>query len=314
VTTLEQLDRWRTSGAIGAAEHDAIAAIVRKDRFSVYLELNALLYVGVLAFIAGLGWTVQEHFASIGDAAVVGSLAVVFAGCLAHCFRRARPFSRERVESPHFSFDYILYLGCLVFGIELAFVEARFHLLQAQWDYYLLWSALLYFALAFRFDNRFVLSLALATMGAWFGVRLSWLGFHLAGSIRVDALTYAAVVALAGWATRRWDVKAHFLETFLHVAANAGFAAMISGVAAGEPRGLWLALLAVSCAAAVERGLRYRRFAFLAYGVVYGYIGLAIEIVRQSPGVEAALASLLVLGIGAVILLVYVSRQFGRIE
>jgi hypothetical protein len=35
-----------------------------ENAFSFFLELNVLLYAGVLAFVAGLGWTVSTsiHF------------------------------------------------------------------------------------------------------------------------------------------------------------------------------------------------------------------------------------------------------------
>ena len=102
---------------------------MRKDRFSVALELNALLYLGVLAIAAGLLWTVQTHFIALGDTAIVAALTVIVALCFGYCFARARPYSPGEVESPTAIFDYVLYLGCLVFAIELAYLETRFTLL-----------------------------------------------------------------------------------------------------------------------------------------------------------------------------------------
>ena len=92
MTTLDALERWRATGAITGEQHAVLTTIVRKDRFSVFLELNALFYLGVLSFVAGLGWTVYEHFARLGDAAVVVPLAAVFAACLYYCFAHARPY------------------------------------------------------------------------------------------------------------------------------------------------------------------------------------------------------------------------------
>src|SRR5579883_1379119 len=172
MTTLEQLRKWKDSGAITGAQFDTIAAIVRKDRFSVFVELNALLYLGVLSFVAGLTWTIQTYFANLGDAAILIGLSGLLAGSLYYCFSRATNWSSEQVESPTMAFDYVLYLACLVFGAELAYIESRFHLLQDKRDYYLLISALLYFVFAYRFDNRFVLSLGLSTLAGWFGVKI----------------------------------------------------------------------------------------------------------------------------------------------
>src|SRR5262245_15522141 len=272
MTALSHLDQWNTAGAITAEQHAALAAIVRKDRFSVFLELNALLYLGVLAFVAGLGWTVYEHFSQLGDAAVVVPLAAIFVASLYYCFNQAQPYTSEQVESSTFAFDYVLYLGCLVFAIELGYIEYRFQLLKASWDYYLLASALLYFVLAYRFDNRLVLSLAISTLGGWFGVRFFAIGFHVGGSLRGDALAYAALLIAVGSATHQLRVKAHFLETYLHVAVNAALAALASGASDGQSvQWAWFLTLAAASLVTIERGIHFRRFAFVVYGVVYGY-------------------------------------------
>ena len=63
MTTLERLDRWHRDGLLTDDQYHSIGAIARKERFSVFLELNALLYLGVIAVAGGLAWTVQTSFA-----------------------------------------------------------------------------------------------------------------------------------------------------------------------------------------------------------------------------------------------------------
>jgi hypothetical protein len=60
--------------------------------------------------------------------------------------------------------------------------------------------------------------------------------------------------------------------------------------------------------------VRYRRFAFVVYGVIYGYIGIARELLRHVPSLTAALFIIVVTAGAVVIGLVVVSRQFGREE
>src|SRR5882672_7271111 len=161
MSTLSYLDRWKNANAITLEQHETLAGLVRKDRVSVFVELNALLYAGVVAFIAGVGWTIQTYFASLGDAAVLSSLSLLFLVCLFYCYTRSAPYSHGAQESQYFAFDYVLYLGCLSLGVALGYLEFRFHILKENWDQYLLLSAAVYFVLSYRFDNRLVLSLAL---------------------------------------------------------------------------------------------------------------------------------------------------------
>jgi hypothetical protein len=310
MTTLERLAAWVRDGVITDAQHDALVALVRKDRFSVYLELNAFLYAGVLSIAAGLLWTTQKHFAALGDVAIVLTLTAIVGGCFAYCFMRAQPYSSGEVESPTMAFDYLLYLGCVVFGIELGYIETRFELLRAAWDVYVLLSAVVFFAAAYRFDNRLVLSLALSTLAAWFGIKLTRLGYS-SDSLRVSALVYGALVAAMGGALYRVAIKQHFIETHLHVAAAALFVALLSGV--GSSNGpLYLVGLNVLGVCAVAAGIRYRRFPFVAYGVVYPYLGISFRIARVLPGATSMLLYVLVSGSAVVLLMVYVARRVGR--
>jgi hypothetical protein len=181
MSVLTHLERWKSTGEISGAQSDVLSALVRKDRFSVFVELNTLLYVGVLAFVAGVGWSVATYSARLGDVAILLSLSCIFGLSLYYCFTRALPYSHLQHDQPGLAFDYVLYLGCLVLSIELGYLVSRVHPFQLDWDHSLLLASVVFFALAYRFDNRLVLSLALSSLGAWCGVRLSHFGQHLGG-------------------------------------------------------------------------------------------------------------------------------------
>src|SRR5262245_65413088 len=151
MTLADRLARWRDEGVITPEQYDAIGALVRKERFSVAFEIHALLYLGVVSVGAGVLWTVQTHFTNLGDTVIVLGLTLVVGLCASYCLTRARPYSPREVESPTPLFDHVLYLGCLIFAIELAFIETRFSLFGDAWDAHVLMSAGLFFAAAYRF-------------------------------------------------------------------------------------------------------------------------------------------------------------------
>jgi hypothetical protein len=315
MTTIAQLEQWKKNGVITGAQFDAIAPLVRKDLFSVFIELNGLLYLGVLSFVAGVGWTIEVYSAGLGDVAIISALTLLFLLFSYYCFSRALPYSTEEVESPTLAFDYVLYSGCLVFALELGYLETRFHLLQDYWDFYLLFSSLLFFALAYRFDNRLVLSLALSTLAGWFGIRLSRFAFNYGESLRPYALAYGVLVAGTGSGLYRSGIKRHFIETYLHIAANVTFIALLSGVY--DENGTWLYLVALLglAAIAVFEGVRFNRFVFVAYGTVYGYIGISTKMLRNTAIDSTFALSYLIISASLVILsMILLARRFGREE
>ena len=282
MTVLERLENWRASGTITAEQYSAIAEIVRKDRFSVFIELNALLYLGVVLCVTGIGWTITKYFQNLGDTAIVVSLTLLFGLSFFYCFSRARPFTPQRTESPNLLFDYVLYLGTLVFAVEVAYIETRFEVLKNSWDTYLLISAVLYFFLAYRFDNRLVLSLALSTLAGWFGLSFTRFGILKTSNYRTPALIYAPLIAVIGTLLWQRGLKRHFLRAYLHLAANVLFIALLSGAVSAWREPYLLAIL-VTAGAAVYFGFRLREFTFAGYGTVYGYIGLSIWLLDRAP-------------------------------
>ena len=312
MTTLERLTDWRAAGAITDGQYNGISAIARKDRFSVFLELNALLYLGVLSLIAGIGWVIQSYLATLGDAAILSGLTLLLAGCFYYCFSRGHAYSTLQVESPTLAFDYILYLGCLTLGLELGYFESRFHLMHGQWDYYLLISAGFFFVLAYRFDNRFVLSLGLSTLAGWFGIRISRIGLFSAANLRGPALVYAAIVIAAAIALHRRNIKKHFTETYFHVAALVLFTAVFSGMFEVWEGPYLIALLALSVIA-ITGGLRFKRFAFVVYGIAFGYLAITIEVFK-SKRVETTggLTYLVVSGLSVIVFMIILARRLGQ--
>ena len=311
MTTIERLERWRQSGAIREEQFQKISALVRKERFSVFLELNFLLYLGVVSFVAGAGWTVRAYFANLGDVAIITPLTILICASFYYCFSRVQPYSRLQVESPNLGFDYILYLGCLLLGVELAYLETRFHLLETQWDYYLLFSALVFLASAYRFDNRFVLSLALSTLAAWFGIKTSRFEFFELSGVRIPAIAYGVIVIIAGGYLYREGIKKHFLQTYLHIATNVLLAALVSGV---ESKAAWWYLPAALAGAAIAiwGGMRYRRFAFVAYGIIYGYIAVSMRILAWPMGDSEVLTYFLFSGVLVLLGMILLARRIGR--
>ncbi len=304
MTILRRLEQWRDDGTISPEQHAHLAGLARREPLSLFLELNILLYAGVLAFVAGLGWTVTTWSQQLGDVLVVAALSAILAACAWYCF------SRE--PSSSMVFDYVLYLGALTWSVELAYLEKRFHLLSGQWDYYLLATAALFFFLAYRFDNRLVLTLALSSLAGWFGLTISHWPSHQDATYRTYAIIYSLIVGLAGALLQRRGLKPHFFDTYLNVAANVLFWALLSGVFERHDSGLWFLALLVACGASLGWGLKQRQFAFVAYAAVYGYVGVSSVLVRNLNDATAILSYFVVTGVAMLIALIWIARRFGR--
>ena len=312
MTIFVRLEHWREQGAISAEQHVHLASLARREPFSIFLELNILFYAGVLAFVAGLGWTVTTYSQQLGDVLVLVILTTIFAACSWYCFSRAPAWAFAQTPAPNAFFDYVLYLGSLVWCLELAYLENRLHLLSGQWDLYLLATAVFFFFLAYRFDNRFVLSLALSSLAGWFGLTISHWPSHQDAAYRQYALIYCLIIGGGGALLQYRGVKPHFFGTYLNIAANVGFWALLSGVFQREGYGLWFLALLIACGVSLAWGLKRRQFAFVAYSAVYGYVGVSSMLIRNIRDFTFILTYFVFTGVAMVVGLVVIARRFER--
>jgi hypothetical protein len=311
MTMLARLEQWEEQGAISPEQHAHFASLVRREPFSLFLELNVLLYAGVLAFVGGLGWTVTTWSRQLGDVLVLTVLSAILAGCFWYCFSRAPAWSPAETPSGSAVSDYVLYLGSLVWCVELGYLENRLHVLSGQWDLYLLASALFFFFLAYRFDNRFVLSLALSSLAGWFGLTVSRWPSHQDAAYRQYAILYCVVVGVGGVFFQRRGLKPHFFGTYLNIVANVLFWALLSGVDR-QGYGLWFVALLIACGVSVAWGLTHRQFAFVAYAAVYGYVGVSSLLIRGVNDGTFLLTYFVITAVGMLVVLVQIARRFGR--
>lgn len=272
--SVELVASLREKGLLNEEQAAVLDAVESRRLFSVAAELRALLYLGALLIVAGVGAVVKRHFEDLGPLSVAAALGLAVLACFAYCFRLGPPFSRGRVEAPNAAFDYVLYLGCALLGIELAYLERQFHLLGAP-DFYLLGSLAACLALAYRFDNRLVLSLGLVNGAAWLGLTLRAFDLSSPYPFIWTAAGYGTLLALAGEGGRSAGLKAHFFETYLSFGLQFLFAAFTAGTLLGG----WLSPYPWALGAlAFETGRRAvaaGRFSYLASAVVYAYIGFS---------------------------------------
>ncbi|MBV9342034.1 MAG: DUF2157 domain-containing protein [Acidobacteria bacterium] len=312
MTILAQLDRWREQGAISPEQHAHLASLCRGEPFSVFLELNLLLYAGVLTFVAGLGWTVTTWSRQLGDVLVLAILSTILLTCFWYCFSRAPAWSLAETPAPSAVFDYVLYLGSLVWCIELAYLENRVHVLTGQWDFYLFATTVFFFFLAYRFDNRFVLSLAFSSLAGWFGLTISLWPSHEAAAYRQCALLYCLLVGLGAMLSHECSLKPHFLGTYLNIVANVLFWTLLSGVFSLPNYGVWVFALLIACGASLAWGLMRQQFAFVAYSVVYGYMGVSSIFIREVGDKTFLLIYFVFTAVAVLVVLGQIARRFGR--
>jgi hypothetical protein len=301
----------------GALPRERVPLLLRAARgelLSVRAELRAMFYGGVLLIVTGAGWLLARNLDLIGPLAIASAVGLAAAAALAWVARVAPPFSWQEVAPPHLAFDYLLLLGILLAGADLAYVEVHFTPLGANWPWHLLIVAALTGVAAFRFDSRVAFSLALSTFAAWRGVSLARTASGLWSrpvGWRWNAVACGALFVLLGLGLARARRKAHFEP----VAAHLGWLLVLGGLASGigDRRGTglaWTALLLAAGAGLAAWAYRARAFPLFAYGVVAGFVALSrLAIEELDLGVQGGFFMLSILSLAMIASLLAAHRR-----
>lgn len=293
----------RAAGIIDDAVAVRAIALEGGTVFSLFEELRVALYGSVALITTGLGILLKNNLNRIGPVAVVVGLALVAAVCYATAIR-----ARRRVEPRTTAGDYILLLGALIVSADLGYAEATFHWLGPNWSWHLLVLAVVHAITAYALDSRLVLSVALTSLAAWFGIESRMMSVvanpeRIAHESGLRALLCAVTIFAWREGNRRLRAAPQFQEVFEHFCVNLAFWAALAWCIDAPLRPLGMVLLVILSTLAIRRGLRSAAEVFVVYGVVYAAVGTCWVLGQSIPSALGAAVLELVTVIGATVAL-----------
>lgn len=268
------------------AQAAAIADDERTRPFSLHYELRALLYLGVTLLAGGAGVLVYQHLNSIGHGVIVGAITLAMSASFAYAARHRAAFTWAEAPRPTIAADYLLLLSCLLFLVLEGYLQVQYGLFGRRYGLATVLPAVLFFGLAYRFDHRGVLSLAITALAAWVGVSVAPLAL-VTGEYRWSELLGGPALGLglglvaAGLLSEFWHKKRHFAFTYLSLGSNVALLAASAQLfeAAGGWVLPWLLLVLGLSAGLGWYARRTQSYLFLLLSVAYSYVALTYALV-----------------------------------
>jgi hypothetical protein len=284
--TLRLLADLEAEGLLPPAQADAIRADERTRPFSLHYELRALLYLGITLLVGGLGVLVYQHLDSIGHGVIIGVIVLAIAGSFAYAARHRAPFTWGEAPRTSIAADYLLLLSCLLFLVLEGYLQAQYEVFGTRYGLATVLPAGLFFYLAYRFDHRGVLSMAITALATWVGVSVAPLTLFTQGfpaeELSAPGLLLGLGLLAAGLASEQLRRKPHFAYTYMLLGSNVALlAAMVRLFEDPGNRPEWSALLRFwlvallilgICAVLVWYARRTHSYVFLLLAVSYGYV------------------------------------------
>ncbi|WP_420148574.1 DUF2157 domain-containing protein [Spirosoma sp.] len=280
------LNELSKQGIIPPEQQVKLAEIEQKRPFSVHWELRSILYLGILLLSSGLGLLVYDNFDQIGHGALLVAIAVACVGCFVFAWRNRPEWTPDQTKSRSSFGDYALILSCLLFLTLEGYAQYAYNVFGTRYGLVTLLPAALFLPLAYRFDHRGVLGMALTALISWVGVTVRPLELYFKTNFFdqktvFSAIGLALVLITSALVLERQRIKPHFTYTYLTIAGNLLLVALLGGLFNFEDQWIGFAIgLAVTCIAFDQYARRERRlanttgsFIYLLISVIYGYIG-----------------------------------------
>lgn len=265
-------------------QHEEYQKYKEKNIFSLNSELLSFMYLSVLLFTTGIGILIYKNIDSIGHNTILIANFVLMVVCFYFSLKKAKGYSNEEVVFDNQIFDYVLLTGSILAGTFLSYFNYQYHVLGETYEWVSLLSAVLYFSIAYYFDNKTILSLGITSLMAFLGISLTPKEMFSEDLFDNLILIYSGVVLsllLIVWLkySLKNNIKKHFQFVYTTFSQHLAGISIMFGLISNH----WLIFILLSVLFVYyfyKESYLYFSTATFVFTLVYGYIHLNVVLYR----------------------------------
>jgi hypothetical protein len=279
------LNNLKSAELIDSEEEIRVKNAQLNKPFSLHWELKTLLYLGVIMLNIGLGYLIYQNIDTIGHVVIIALISLICCGCFYYAARITLPFSLKEVKSPTLYYDYAVLLGCLTFLIVEGYLQFQYNVFGTQYSLATFIPMLLFFPVAYYFDHRGALSLAIIALGTWLGLKITPLDVLNQNDFSNDSLVYTGILlgillALIGLISELKDIKKHFAFTYFNFAIHLFFICALTALFNFNNNVLFIPLIILGLIFWIWYARKTTSFYFFLFSVIYGYVAFTYLIIN----------------------------------
>lgn len=277
---------------IGENQYELFESIGKGKTISLYYELRLILYLGIMLFTGGLGYFAYQNIGEIGH--IVSMFLIATSIVVGFYFIRkfSKPYSNFEVKLSQVYFDYILLLVSLLIVTLFAYVQVYFDIVDLLINGTSFISALIFLFMAYRYDNRALLSMGIVAFAAAVGVSITPINWAKGEWFTTDNLYVislflgAALVIIGEWSIYK-DIKRHFSFTYKNFGLLIYFIACVSAIFDSNNELLYALIMLISAGILSYLTWIRKEFLFFLYSSLAGYIALTYLIITAIESSDA---------------------------
>lgn len=256
----------------------------KKKIFSLNTELLSLMYLSVLLFTSGVGVLIYKNIDSIGHSMILGLIFIVTIACFYFSLKKAKGFTKEQASFENPVYDYVVLTGSLLATIFVGYLQFQYQILGSDYQWVSLISAIICFVIAYYFDQRTVLSMAITSLITFVGITLTpqalfenevYSNAHLS----YYGLFLAIIFLYWVYFSERQQLKMHFNFVYWTFAQHLSGICIIAGLI-DENWGIFVLFSIAINYYFFRLSHQIQEISLFVFALIYGYIGLNIILAR----------------------------------
>jgi len=269
----------RQRNLIDQDQYQFLEAMHTNKIISVYYELRIMLYLGILLFSGGLGYFAYQNMGETGHLLAMTLITTAISGGFIFLKKYAKPYSNLEVTANHAYFDYILVLIALLIISLFTYVQVYFDLVQLLLKSSSYISAGIFVVMAYRYDSRALLAMAITALGAAVGLSvapINWItgDWLLQSDLYVVSIILGLLLVAAGQISQLKKIKRHFRFTYLNFGLLIYFGGCLYAMFDSNYQWIFALLSLISGGIVSKYTWQYKDFLFFIYANIAGYIAV----------------------------------------
>ncbi len=259
---------------------EKITIYQKKDIFSLRSELLLMIYFSILLFTSGIGVIIYNNIDSIGHLAILSVNFILMLACFYFSFKKAKGYDNDEVLFENPRYDYLVSTGSLLASIFLGYINFQYKIFDDSYAYVSLISAILCFAVAYYFDNRIALSMAITSLATFIGISITPKSLFQNEVYSNLELTYSGLILgifLLIWMeySLKHKIKAHFHFVYATFALHLLGVCILAGLLS-EHWWVFIPILIGFVYYFYRFSYRVLATSIFAFMLLYGYFGVNI--------------------------------------
>lgn len=274
---------------ISDQQHRFLEAIQTNKIVSVYSELRLIFYLGILLFTTGLGYFAWQNMSETGHLFCMVLIAAASSVGFYFIRKFAKPYSNSLVTVSLAYFDFLLLLVSLLVISLFAYVQVYFDLVELLINWTSFISAAMLFVMAYRYDNKALLSMGIAALAAAVGISITpvdWTkgDWQLTSDLYRTSMILGALLLAVEHFAYQSGIKKHFRFTYQNFGLLLFYIGGISALFKDHTEWLYAALMLVSAGFLTHYTWKKKEFLFFLYSNLVVYIALTWLFFRLVKG------------------------------